>query len=242
MGLRSISELITQRIMKAVAFDLGDTLVEYEGFPPSWEAHYDSAIRSLAGFIGVTVSGDQISAANEVLRRYNTRLHPRIKEVEFGTILSDLLRAMGAEYAGHADDAAAAFFCVFRQRLRCFPDTEPRLNALRRSGVRIGVLTDVPYGMPFRLVREDMKVSGVLGLIDVIVTSVDAGVRKPDCGGLQLLASRLQCSASEMIFVGNEKKEMEAAVAFGCEAVLLDRKLAVPDWKQHRAISTLAEL
>jgi putative hydrolase of the HAD superfamily len=237
-----VAAIIIRSIMKAVAFDLGDTLVEYEGFPPNWEAHYNSAIRSLAGFIGVTVSDDQIYAASEVLRRYNTRLHARTKEVEFGTILSDLLHTMGVEYAGHADDAAAAFFSVFRQRLRCFPDTEPRLNALRRSGVRIGVLTDVPYGMPFRLVREDMKVSGVLGLIDVMVTSVDAGVRKPDCGGLQLLASRLQCTPSEMIFVGNEKKDVEAALAFGCEAVLLDRKRAVPDWTQHRTISTLAEL
>jgi putative hydrolase of the HAD superfamily len=196
----------------------------------------------LARFIDVTVSADQIHAANEVLRKYNTRLHPRTKEVEFGTILSDLLQTMGAEYAGHPDDAAAAFFSVFRQRLRCFPDTESALTALRRTGVLIGVLTDLPYGMPFRLVCEDMKLSGVLGLVDVVVTSVEAGVRKPDCGGLQLLASSLQCAPSEMILVGNEKKDVEVALASGCEAVLLDRKRAAPDWKQHRTISSLAEL
>jgi FMN phosphatase YigB (HAD superfamily) len=45
-----------------------------------------------------------------------------------------------------------------------------------------------------------------------------------------------------MIFVGNEMKDVQAALAFGCEAILLDRKRAVPDWKQHRTISTLAEL
>ena len=39
-------------IMKAVAFDLGDTLVEYAGLPPSWEAHYDAALKMLAEFIG----------------------------------------------------------------------------------------------------------------------------------------------------------------------------------------------
>jgi putative hydrolase of the HAD superfamily len=228
--------------MKAVAFDLGDTLIEYEGLPLSWEAHYESAIRSLARFIGATISDDQMDAAKEVLRKYNTRLHPRTKEVVFGTILSELLPTMGTGYAGDVDDAAVAFFSVFRQRVRCFPDTEPGLTALRQDGVRIGVLTDVPYGMPFRLVREDMRISGVLGLIDVVITSVEAGVRKPHCGGLELLASRLQCSAPEMIFVGNEKKDVEAALAFGCEAVLLNREQAAPNWRQHRAISTLAEL
>jgi hypothetical protein len=32
--------------MKALAFDLGDTLVEYEGLPLSWEAHYPEALAS----------------------------------------------------------------------------------------------------------------------------------------------------------------------------------------------------
>jgi hypothetical protein len=34
--------------MKAVAFDLADTLTEYEGFPLSWEARYDEALSCLA--------------------------------------------------------------------------------------------------------------------------------------------------------------------------------------------------
>ena len=36
--------------MKAIAFDLGDTLVEYAGLPPSWVEHYPdcAALRSLS--------------------------------------------------------------------------------------------------------------------------------------------------------------------------------------------------
>ena len=228
--------------MRAIAFDLGDTLVEYEGLPLNWEAHYDSAILGLAKFIGHTVADGQMHAANDVLRRYNTRLNPRALEVGFDSILRDLLTALGALFEGNTDDAAAAFFSVFRQRLRCFPDTCEQLRALRRSGVRIGVLTDVPYGMPRRLVLEDMKAARVLELIDELVTSVDAGVRKPNPGGLELLAARLQVQPSELIFVGNEKKDVEVAIAFGCEAVLLDRNRTDPNWNQHRTVNTLADL
>jgi putative hydrolase of the HAD superfamily len=228
--------------MKAVAFDLGDTLIEYHGLPPSWEAHYDDAILELLKLIGHVAADAQLRAARDVLRQYNTRLHPRTREVDFGSILQELLLATGAQFQGESDDAARAFFSVFRQRLHCFPDASDRLKSLRQDGVRIGVLTDVPYGMPRRLVLEDVETSGILGLVDELVTSVDAGVRKPDPGGLKLLASRLQAQPSEMIFVGNEKKDVDVAIAFGCEAVLLDRKRAVPEWKQHRTVSSLAEL
>jgi putative hydrolase of the HAD superfamily len=59
--------------MKAVAFDLGDTLVEYEGMPLSWEEHYPAALAQLAAFLGTTVHAPTIEAGCAVLRRYNTR-------------------------------------------------------------------------------------------------------------------------------------------------------------------------
>ena len=228
--------------LRAVAFDLGDTLVEYEGLPPSWENLYPAALEQLARYVGRPAAEHQIQNACAVLKCHNTRLNPRTNEVDFSTILGELLNAFGAKFQGNIEDAATAFFSVFRQRLRCFPDACERLQSLRQSGVRIGVLTDVPYAMPRRLVLEDMEAAGVLGLVDEVVTSVDAGVRKPSPAGLALLASRLNVRPSEIIFVGNEKKDIEVGIAFGCEAVLLDRNHVVPDWKQHRTITTLAEL
>ncbi len=228
--------------IKVAIFDLGDTLVEYEGLPPSWVEHYDAALTNLAQFLGCEPTEPQLRNARERLSGYNTRLHPRTVEFAFSRILSDLKAAFQISYPGNPDDAARAFFQVFRQRLRCFPDTRPVLNSLRSAGIRVGVLTDVPYGMPRILVEEDMSTAGVLELVDELVTSVDAGGRKPDCGGLEYLAFKLRTSPTEMIFVGNEKKDIEVALAFGCKAVLLDRPQANPDWKQDATIKSLAEL
>jgi putative hydrolase of the HAD superfamily len=227
--------------MKLLAFDLGDTLVEYQGLALSWEAHYAEALERLALFLGAAITAEKLEAASAVLRAYNTRLNPREQEVPFGIILGEILTCFEAESRNELN-CAVAFFSIFRERVRCFPETVGALRGAREKGFRIGVVTDVPYGMPNELIIEDMDLAGLKGLIDDVVTSRDAGVRKPAPGGLAYLASRAQCSADDMIYIGNEKKDMQAALAFGCEAVLLDRSGANPIWRQHRTIRSLAEI
>jgi putative hydrolase of the HAD superfamily len=228
--------------MKVLAFDLGDTLVEYAALPPSWEAHYAEALGRLAAFDGVTPSAVQMEAAVAVLRSYNTRVNPREQEIGFDTILARLLDCWKVTGPKNEIACAVAFFSIFRQRLRCFPDTVDALRIAKASGIRIGVFTDVPYGMPKELVMEDLASAGLVGLIDEIVTSRDAGTRKPAPGALAHLGAKMKCSPREMVYVGNEKKDVQAALAFGCEAVLLDRNGANPAWGQDRTIRSLAEI
>jgi putative hydrolase of the HAD superfamily len=236
-----MNEISICSFMKVLAFDLGDTLVEYEGLPPSWEAHYPEALTRLAEFLAVNVTPAKIEAASAVLRMYNTRLNPREQEVPFSIILGEILTCLEAGSRNELN-CAVAFFSIFRRRLRCFPDTVEALRTAKAKGLRIGVVTDVPYGMPNELILQDMDLAGLKGLIDDVVTSRDTGVRKPAPGGLAALASKAQCSPQDMSYIGNEKKDIQAALAFGCEAVLLDRSGANPNWRQHRTIRSLAEL
>lgn len=228
--------------MKAVIFDLGDTLVEYEGMPLSWEEHYPAALAHLGTSLGGLLNGAQIEAACVILRRYNTRIHPRTEEVAFSTILTELSRAWGL--AAPADEAigAAGFFQVFRQRLRCFPDTPLALERLRAQGRQIGIFTDVPYGMPRALVLADLAETRLENSVDRLLTSRDAGFRKPSPVGLRSLASSFGCAPHELAYVGNERKDIEAARTFGCEAILIDRARHGQNRGQQRTIASLAEL
>lgn len=228
--------------MKAIAFDLGDTLVEYEGMPLSWEAHYPEALLTLAAFLQLTPNAFQVDEACAVRRRYNTRIRPREEEVSFSTILGEILRCF--EFAGEAKEmaCATAFFRIFRQRLRCFPEVGRALDALRLKGTKIGVFTDVPYGMPRELVLEDIREASLEQLIDTLLTSCDARFRKPSPKTLQLLAEELLCEPGEMAYVGNEKKDVDVARAFGCYSILIDRAGHGYDWGQDRTITSLSEL
>jgi putative hydrolase of the HAD superfamily len=228
--------------MEAFVFDLGDTLVEYEGLPLGWVDYYPQALSCLASFIGAAPEPAELDSACRVLQRYNTRLFPRENEVSFAKILADLGGCFGAEPAGDPEEAARAFFSVFRRRLRPFPDSGAALAALRERGARIGVFTDVPYGMPRALVLEDIRRSGLEGSFDLIVTSGDVGLRKPAPATLASVAERLGLRAANMTHVGNEQKDVDVARAFGCPAVLLDRSGRLPAWGQDRTIRSLMEL
>ena len=228
--------------MKVVAFDLGDTLVEYEGVPLNWEAHYPAALANLASYIGVSLLAPQVEASCAILRRYNTRIHPREKEVSFASILTELLRVFEVDAAMDELECATAFFRIFRQRLRCFPDTLEALSAIRAKQLKVGVFTDVPYGMPRELVLEDVGATRVDQLFDALVTSRDVGFRKPAPATLKSLAKILSCEPEEMIYVGNERKDVDVARACGCESVLIDRAKHVHDWGQDRTISVLSEI
>ena len=228
--------------LKAVAFDLGDTLVEYEGIPLNWEIHYPAALENLASFLRIAVTPSQIHEACAVLRRYNTRIHPRETEVLFATILRELLTCFNFATAADLPGCAGAFFKIFRQRLRCFPDAKPVLAKLQSQQIQIGIFTDVPYGMPQNLVLDDLHTAGLENHFHTLLTSGDTGCRKPSPLTLQALAKKLDCSAAEMIYVGNERKDIQVARAFGCYAILIDRHQSGAAWGQDRTITSLSEL
>ncbi len=228
--------------MRALVFDLGDTLVEYEGLPLSWVDHYPQALARLAAFLGAAPDSAQIERGCALLRGFNTRLHPRVDEVAFSRILADLCASWSVPPPGDEAGAARAFFSPFRQRLRCFPDSRPALTALRSAGTTTGVLTDVPYGMPRSLVLEDISESGLDGLLDLVVTSGEVGQRKPAPAALAAVAARLGLGPGDFAYVGNERKDVTVAKAFGCRAILIDRSGSAPDWGQDETIATLAEL
>ena len=62
--------------MDAIAFDLGDTLIEYEGLPLSWTEHYPDALGRLAEFLGSSPTAVQNADAANILGRYNTKHIP----------------------------------------------------------------------------------------------------------------------------------------------------------------------
>jgi len=228
--------------LTAVGFDLGDTLVEYEGVPLSWEAHYRDALLALGRQHVQPISDDDLERGAAVLRRFNTRLTPRTHEVRFGEILAGVSDAL--QWAQHGDELAAAraFFEVFRRRLRPFPDAAPSLAGLRAAGIRVGLLTDVPYGMPRSLVLEDVAAAGLADAFDTILTSGDVGARKPASEPLAALATGLGATAETFVYVGNERKDIESGRAFGCRTILLDRANATPAWQQDFTIHSLTEI
>jgi len=221
-------------LFEAVGFDLGETLIEYEGVALDWQREYPGALASMASLWGDCLNSTQIEAGSAVLRRYNTRLTPRTQEVDCETVFAELLCALGVpgeDALELLNPAADAFFSVFRRRARAFSDVAASLAALRAAVTPVGVLTDVPYGMPRRLVLEDLSAAGLDVLASSTLTSVEVGLRKPNPEGFRALAGRCGCPPSAMLYVGNEQKDVLGAKAAGMAAALVWRDASpAPAW------------
>lgn len=228
---------------RAIGFDLGETLITYADAPLNWTSLYRDALTRVAGALDVEPSHTQMIEAETVLASFNTRLNPRIQEVDAAEIFSCLLAGWPRSALSDARDRAiAVFFGFFQQSLRVYDETLPVLRQLRANGVRIGVLTDVPYGMPRSFVEQDLANAGLAEAVDLLLTSVEIGERKPSPKGFLRLAHELGIPPEELIFVGNEQKDIVGANAAGLGSVLIAREGAPPDWGQSHTLVSLREL
>lgn len=146
----------------------------------------------------------------------------------------------GLDVSTHLQPAIETFFTFFQQRLSVYAETIPVLTSLRQQGISVGILTDVPYGMPREFVERDLNNAGISGLYDVLLTSVDVGMRKPETGGYRALADHLGVGLQEMLYVGNEPKDVLGACRAGVPAVFLNRASSGENHGQQFTISTLS--
>jgi putative hydrolase of the HAD superfamily len=227
--------------ISAIGFDLGETLLTYADTPLNWSALYPAAPAKVAEHLGVAPTASQQEEAAGVLARYNTRLHPRREEIAAGEIFREVFASWSLT-PGALERATAAFFEFFQQRLARYPETSRVLRELQRRGIRVGVLTDVPYGMPRAFVERDLRGAELLSLTDELLTSVEVGWRKPEAAGFRLLAAKLGVAPRELWFVGNEEKDIAGALVAGAKPVLIDREGRAPEWGQAHTLRDLGEL
>lgn len=88
------------------------------------------------------------------------------------------------------------------------------LRALR-ARFRLGAVTDTAV-MTEADVRAALAPSGLDELLEVVVTSVDAGAAKPDPAGLLVALDRLGATPAEALFVGDADVDAGAAQRAGC--------------------------
>jgi putative hydrolase of the HAD superfamily len=125
-----------------LAFDLGETLLSYDGIPLDWSDHYSAALQEACAAAKIPADAALLGRGIQALTLHNTRLHPRAQEVGSRAIFAPVLPP-------GLDDAAwaafeAAFFEHFQRHARAYPESRDVLQALGRRSQRIAVLTDVP--------------------------------------------------------------------------------------------------
>lgn len=225
-------------MFKAIVFDIGQTLVEYQK-PLNWSKLYRPAFESVAGKCGYTFSEGHYEHAGHVLTKYNTRVNPRDYEVTSDQIFHEIISGMGIPMKD-IEQVKFHFYAYFRQDVSLFPEVEETLKKMSEKGILLGTLSDVAYGMDNEYALEDISV--IIQYIDYPFTSNDIGYRKPRAEGLAFLAEKMRVDRKEMAFVGDEEKDIICARNAGVYSILINRDNGMKNYGQDKGIKSLDEL
>jgi phosphoglycolate phosphatase len=186
----------------AVAFDLDGTLLD--------------TIHDLSG------------AVNAMLRAmgWPELPKPAVRDL-VGKGIANLIGRAVALSRGHAPDAAelavllARYQALYAERLGTetvpFPGAIEALEALRRRGLRLAVITNKAS----RFVAPHLEHARMATYFDTAIGGEDAPAKKPDPAPLLLAAQRLGVAPSRMLMVGDSGNDVDAARAAGCPVVVV---------------------
>lgn len=225
-------------MFRAAVFDIGQTLVDYK-MPMNWSKLYRPAFEFIAKRYHYTFSEQHYQHAGNVLAKYNTRINPRDYEVSSEEIFTEIIGGMNLDLKD-TEQIKDSFYRYFRQECSLFSDVEQTLKTLSEKGIIIGTLSDVAYGMDNKYALAD--IASIIKYVKYPFTSNDTGYRKSCTKGLEILSEKMQIAISDIVFVGDEEKDMLCAGNAGAYAVLINRDDTLKNYCQDREIHTLTEL
>ncbi len=206
---------------KAVFFDLYHTLVTYRPSQAELEA---AALKEL----GVSATADAlhrpIIAADEFIYEEIARrpLSYRTREEKgalYARYQETLLREAGIPYDNKLVFALLAKMQQIKMGLVLFDDVVPTLTALKARGLTLGLISNVEEGAAEMLDRL-----GLSSRLDVVMTSRDAGVNKPDPGIFQAALRKAGVKPGDAIYTGDQYRvDVLGARGAGMTGILLDR-------------------
>lgn len=225
-------------MIKAIVFDIGQTLTYYP-IPLNWSKLYRPAFETVSKDLGIDISEEEYVHIGSVLAKYNTRINPREIEVSSDEIFGEILE--GTKIDKHLiNDIKREFYSFFRTDVEIYPEAEAVLKELKGKSILTATLSDVPYGMDNEYALGDL--GKLIEYIDLPYTSNDIGFRKPLGTGLIRIAEEFHIDPSELVFVGDEKKDIECAHNAGTKGILINRTDEDKDFGQDHTINDLSGL
>lgn len=213
-------------MLKAILFDLDDTLLDWSGFNLQWPVFERQFLQRVFDYIGRTVA--PLSDFEAFVKEF----HHRIREAwrmgrgtliapNVGVVLLEAAEALGTP-SGQltVEGCLAAYDWHAVPGTKLFPEVPEAMALIRQQGVKTAIVTNAAQPMYLR----DVEI-GEHGLLeyfpDCRLSAADAGVLKPHPGIFQMALNQLGVTAEEAVFVGdNPIADIAGAQAAGMQAVL----------------------
>lgn len=209
-------------MIKAVFFDLYQTLVRYEPPREKIEAKVlkDFGIDiAPAALVRPIIIADEF-IYNEIARRSLNSRSREEKTALYVHYQEILLREAGIECSQEVIFGLLGAMQQSRMDLVLFDDVAPALDELKNKGLILGLISNVEQDMSETLTRLNLP-----AWLTVLVTSQDAGAGKPRPEIFLYALERAGVNPAEAIYIGDQYQvDVIGARGAGMKAILLDRE------------------
>ena len=224
--------------IKAIGFDIGGTLVNYNK-PLNWSASYKDAIKYMCEKNDIDFTEERFEYAKSVLEKYNTRVNPREKEVSSDVIFGEIFEKWN-EDRNKLKQSKKSFYEFFQRAAFLYEDVKILLDYCKENNIKCSVYTDVAYGMDDEYSLKDIE--EIRDYIDLKLTSANVGYRKPNKKGFEIMLEKFNCKPEEMLYIGDEQKDIVGPQSIGMKAVLIKRDDKIKEFGQDYTITKLPEI
>jgi len=227
-------------VIKAVFFDLYNTLVHYE--PPQEELQA-KALKELGVDVSPEVLRRPIVAANEFIYNQIARrpLSDRSTEEKMALYIQyqeTVFREAGIKYDQKLVLGLLGKMQQTKMNLVLFDDVAPALTDLKSRGIKLGLISNVEQDMTETMTRLELP-----SWLEIIVTSQDGGASKPRPEIFQEALRRAGVQPPEAIYIGDQYQvDVIGANGAGMKGILLDRRGYYEDITDCPRINSLSEV
>ena len=221
-------------MIRAVLFDLGNTLLEYS-LDGRWREFLRERLQEMHPVCD-TPPRPKLSAAEfaaqvaEIIGGERARAIERSgRSWHFRRRLAEGLAAVGLHADGERlERLTDVFYEPIRASTQPYPDTRETLARLRSLGLRLAIITNAPWDTPARLLRGDLAHWGIADSFDAFICSGEVPWRKPNPAFMLAAAEALAAPAEECLVVGDRLEvDIAGAQAAGMRSVWINSSGAV---------------
>jgi putative hydrolase of the HAD superfamily len=194
-------------MLRAVAFDHGNTLAEFRWDDGLWRR----GVRAMLEVAGGD-PGQAGRAAAALRRRFGDRDSDDPAELDYPGAVAEVLAELGLPAAEVVvRRCVEAEYRSWAPARHVHPQALALLDGVRAMGLRCAVVADTfdPPG----LFRSDLDEQGIAGRVDAAVLSCEVGLRRPHPAVYAAVAAALEADPAEVMFVGDRLREDVAGPA-----------------------------
>ena len=201
-------------MLKAVVFDLDDTLYDYKGCNTLAE---EALFNAIAHEFNVPYEESE-KLLHEAKKNVKMRLgsttaasHNRL------LYMQDICEQAGYNPLKYAMKLYDIYWDSMLNCMRLYGYVDPLLFEIKSRGIKTGIITDLTAHIQYR----KLTALGLDGKIDFLVTSEEAGAEKPSKQIFELMMHKMRLQAGEVLMIGdNMEKDIMGAKAVGMKTLM----------------------